>query len=197
MANKSYLDYAGLKRVLKRFIPGIRKVWHGTLEEWEALPAAEKAKYDQAEITEPDYTKEAFTNIVAAGDNRPLTSGGFASFLDTIGVNQYHGGFVAQTHQGWKYDQQYTIPNVPKGKYLLVIIAQSEPSATVPQVFVAALCEGAHITKSASTDIFNCTAVAPKIIDITTAGNVTLNYSFYKNGGSDRCSFGARLIRLR
>lgn len=197
MANKSYLDYAGLKRVLKRFLPGIRKIWHGTIDEWEALPLAEKEKYDQAEITEPNYTKEAFSDEVKAGDNRPLTSSGFASFLDTIGNNQYGGEWIAQLQQGWNYNQQYIIPNVPKGKYLLIIIAQSEPSASNPNVFVAASCEGALISKSASTDIFNCTAIAPKVIDVTTAGNVTFNYSFYRNGGSDRCTFAAKLIRIR
>lgn len=50
MAVKNYLDYAGLKRVLKRLLPGARKIWHGTQAEWDALSAEEKAKYDQAEI---------------------------------------------------------------------------------------------------------------------------------------------------
>ena len=47
---KQYLDYAGLKRVLKRLLPGARKIWHGTLAEWEALSETERNKYDQAEI---------------------------------------------------------------------------------------------------------------------------------------------------
>ena len=51
MANKQYLDYAGLKRVLAKLLPGARKIWHGTQAEWDALSAAEKAKYDQAEIS--------------------------------------------------------------------------------------------------------------------------------------------------
>ena len=50
MANKTYLDYAGLKRVLKHLLPGHRKIWHGTEAEWNALSAAERDKYDQAEI---------------------------------------------------------------------------------------------------------------------------------------------------
>lgn len=50
MADKKYLDYAGLKRTLKHLLPGARKIWHGTRDEWEALPAAERDKYDQAEI---------------------------------------------------------------------------------------------------------------------------------------------------
>ena len=47
---KKYLDYAGLKRVLKHLLPGARKIWHGTLAEWKALSEAERDKYDQAEI---------------------------------------------------------------------------------------------------------------------------------------------------
>ena len=47
---KKYLDYAGLKRVLKRLLPGARKIWHGTLAEWEALSETERDKYDQAEV---------------------------------------------------------------------------------------------------------------------------------------------------
>lgn len=47
---KQYLDYAGLKRVLKHLLPGARKIWHGTLDEWKALSEAERDKYDQAEI---------------------------------------------------------------------------------------------------------------------------------------------------
>ena len=50
MATKKYLDYAGLKRVLAKLLPGARKIWHGTLAEWEALSEAERDKYDQAEI---------------------------------------------------------------------------------------------------------------------------------------------------
>lgn len=47
---KQYLDYAGLKRVLKRLLPGARKIWHGTEAEWEALSETERDKYDQAEV---------------------------------------------------------------------------------------------------------------------------------------------------
>ena len=59
---KKYLDYAGLKRVLKHLLPGARKIWHGTLAEWEALSEAERDKYDQAEVIDgsgyqPDYAR--------------------------------------------------------------------------------------------------------------------------------------------
>lgn len=58
MATKKYLDYAGLKRVLAKLLPGARKIWHGTQAEWDALSAAERDKYDQAEII--DSTAEIY-----------------------------------------------------------------------------------------------------------------------------------------
>lgn len=46
---RNYLDYAGLKRVIGKLF-GIRRIWHGTAEEWEALTPAERDYYDQAEV---------------------------------------------------------------------------------------------------------------------------------------------------
>ena len=58
MAVKKYLDYTGLKKVLKRLLPGARKIWHGTEEEWYDLPDAERDKYDQAEIIDANSIVE-------------------------------------------------------------------------------------------------------------------------------------------
>ena len=55
---KQYLDYAGLKRVLKHLLPGARKIWHGTLDEWKALSEAERDKYDQAEVIDIETTAD-------------------------------------------------------------------------------------------------------------------------------------------
>ena len=65
---KQYLDYAGLKRVLKHLLPGARKIWHGTLDEWKALPEAERDKYDQAEVIDgsgyqSDYQSDVVRNL--------------------------------------------------------------------------------------------------------------------------------------
>lgn len=77
MSTKKYLDYAGLKRVLAKLLPGARKIWHGTLAEWEALSETERDKYDQAEVIDavdvswhphPDWSKIitiAATQLVA------------------------------------------------------------------------------------------------------------------------------------
>lgn len=65
---KQYLDYAGLKRVLKHLLPGARKIWHGTLDEWKALSEAERDKYDQAEVIDgsgyqSDYPYDYVRNL--------------------------------------------------------------------------------------------------------------------------------------
>ena len=65
---KQYLDYAGLKRVLKHLLPGARKIWHGTLDEWKALSEAERDKYDQAEVIDDsgyqlDYQSDVVRNL--------------------------------------------------------------------------------------------------------------------------------------
>lgn len=65
---KQYLDYAGLKRVLEHLLPGARKIWHGTLTEWEALSETERDKYDQAEVIDgsvyqSDYQSDYIKNL--------------------------------------------------------------------------------------------------------------------------------------
>ena len=62
MSNKKYLDYAGLKRVLAKLLPGARKIWHGTEDEWNQLTAAERDKYDQAEIIDENDLPEMIRN---------------------------------------------------------------------------------------------------------------------------------------
>lgn len=74
MATKKYLDYAGLKRVLAKLLPGARKIWHGTLAEWENLSAAEKAKYDQAEVIDEYTGVPVVVDKVESGNLNPVTS---------------------------------------------------------------------------------------------------------------------------
>lgn len=61
MTVKNYLDYTGLKRVLKHLLPGARKIWHGTAEEWHDLSDEERNKYDQAEIIDGEGYKDSVT----------------------------------------------------------------------------------------------------------------------------------------
>jgi hypothetical protein len=78
MATKKYLDYAGLKRVLAKLLPGARKIWHGTLAEWEALSATEKAKYDQAEVIDEYTGVPVVVDKVESGNMNPVTSNAVA-----------------------------------------------------------------------------------------------------------------------
>lgn len=68
---KQYLDYAGLKRVLKHLLPGARKIWHGTAEEWHDLSDEERNKYDQAEIIDGSGYEE--TTIMPITPNSNFT----------------------------------------------------------------------------------------------------------------------------
>ena len=79
MATKKYLDYAGLKRVLAKLLPGARKIWHGTLAEWEVLSAAEKAKYDQAEVIDEYTGVPVVVDKVESGNLNPVTSNAVAA----------------------------------------------------------------------------------------------------------------------
>lgn len=90
MANKTYLDYAGLKRVLKRLLPGARKIWHGTLAEWEALSATEKAKYDQAEVIDDDTGVPVVVDKVESGNLNPVTSNAVAEALDNATIDKMY-----------------------------------------------------------------------------------------------------------
>lgn len=83
MATKKYLDYAGLKRVLAKLLPGARKIWHGTLAEWEALSAAEKAEYDQAEVIDEYTGVPVVVDKIEAGNLNPVTSNAVAGIEPT------------------------------------------------------------------------------------------------------------------
>ena len=93
MATKKYLDYAGLKRVLAKLLPGARKIWHGTLAEWEALSATEKAKYDQAEVIDEYTGVPVVVDKVESGNLNPVTSNAVAEALETAAIGQAKIGY--------------------------------------------------------------------------------------------------------
>lgn len=100
MATKKYLDYAGLKRVLKRLLPGARKIWHGTLAEWEALSATEKAKYDQAEVIDDDTGVPVVVDKVESGNLNPVTSNAVAETLDDAVIIKHYNNVTYDLADG-------------------------------------------------------------------------------------------------
>ena len=122
MANKSYLDYAGLKRVLKRLLPGNRKIWHGTWADWEQLSAAEKAEYDQAELTLGSFEQEnlAIDTVATLNSLNPITSNAVNSEYNTNFGNVYNSAVFYGTVNNWRNNIPVTIANVPKGRYLII-----------------------------------------------------------------------------
>ena len=119
MGNKKYLDYAGLKRCLAKLLPGNRKIWHGSWEDWEALSAAEKAKYDQAELVgEFNYEQFQVDNAIANTEN-PVTSDAVdKTYNESLG-QVIASAFFTGTVNSWRNYISVTINNVPKGKYLI------------------------------------------------------------------------------
>lgn len=151
MSNKKYLDYAGLKRVLAKLLPGARKIWHGTLEEWEALAAAERDKYDQAEIIDendlpevlrnPDWSRAvSYTaNELKGGITAPedgLFVGSFISAVNATPVLLTVNGVVVSTSTwvsgAWRSDGDFQVP-VSKGD---IIRAMNEIHTTINCNFV-------------------------------------------------------------
>lgn len=112
MADKKYLDYAGLKRVLAKLLPGARKIWHGTIDEWDALSAAEKDKYDQAEIVINAVNKIELNN------KNLIQNKAVYNRHAEIGW-QYQSSQFRITANGWTKNLQYTFQNLPKGSYLI------------------------------------------------------------------------------
>lgn len=118
MATKKYLDYAGLKRVLAKLLPGARKIWHGTLAEWEALSATEKAKYDQAEVIDEYTGVPVVVDKVESGNLNPVTSNAVAEALGSAGAF-IHCGLPAYNLNNESATVMSAV-NVPKGTWLLV-----------------------------------------------------------------------------
>lgn len=195
--SKKYLDYAGLKRVLAKLLPGARKIWHGTLAEWEALSDTEKNKYDQAEIVDTEEAENPNSDLVKSGDNRPLTSGGMAKFLNTVGSAGHYSPWYTYTTNGWHNNQTAIIQNVSKGKYLVIFAVMAEFGGNG---YVCGSCQGGNNMLSAYSDVFATYAMCPYILTVNADGNVSVPFNFYTNGGATtrghaQCRVG--LIKLR
>lgn len=79
MSNKlKYLDKKGLAKMFSLIKFGHKKIWHGTLAEWEALSAEEKAEYDQAEVIDEYTGVPVVVDKVEAGNLNPVTSNAVA-----------------------------------------------------------------------------------------------------------------------
>ena len=114
MATKKYLDYAGLKRVLAKLLPGARKIWHGTLAEWEALSATEKAKYDQAEVIDEYTGVPVVVDKVESGNLNPVTSNAVAEALPkaTYGTEIMQLSYGATLSMCWQKFGKIVILNL-------------------------------------------------------------------------------------
>lgn len=115
MADKKYLDYAGLKRVLKRMLPGARKIWHGTIDEWDALSAAEKDKYDQAEIVINAVNKIELNNKHPIKDHMVNAKWGEIGW-----TYETANEAINIPNRTWLNDKRVIFNNLPEGRYLII-----------------------------------------------------------------------------
>lgn len=130
MATKKYLDYAGLKRVLAKLLPGARKIWHGTLAEWENLSAAEKAKYDQAEVIDEYTGVPVVVDKVESGNLNPVTSNAvYDTLVNTTKIQSTVKRSITRdpTQSTW-YSANLSKPTIPAGKRLVRWLAYSDSS---------------------------------------------------------------------
>ena len=82
MAIKKYLDDHGTETVLKKIK---NQIWRGTQAEWDALSAAEKDKYEQAEIIGLDNNGVVYVvDRIEAGNMNPVTSDAVAEALAVV-----------------------------------------------------------------------------------------------------------------
>lgn len=126
MATKKYLDYAGLKRVLAKLLPGARKIWHGESDDWDALAAAEREKYDQAEVIDDGNSNlVALSTEVRKGDLNPVTSDAVAG---NVVVGEYATAAAITVPVNSTFVNYLKI-NLKKGKWIIHARARTNPSS--------------------------------------------------------------------
>lgn len=82
MAIKKYLDEHGTEKVLKKIK---NQIWRGTQEEWDALSAVEKDKYEQAEIIGLDNNGVVYVaDKVEENNMNPVTSNAVAKAMNNL-----------------------------------------------------------------------------------------------------------------
>lgn len=131
---RNYLDYAGLKRVIGKLF-GIRRIWHGTAAEWEALTPAERDYYDQAEVIDGGVVEEQYTTEeVYTGKKwidgkkiyrrilrKSVVNGVIETLANVAYITKLDGFFTSA-------DQQFVInapSNTPTGTYFYAVIFNS------------------------------------------------------------------------
>lgn len=160
MTERKFLSYEGLRRMLGHLLPGARKIWHGTLAEWEALSAAEKAKYDQAEVIDEYTGVPVVVDKVESGNLNPVTSNAVADAMNNIQTGiAVNGAGMSST---------YKMGYIKVGK---IVIVQVFGYSETPYITSRVIASGLPKPNSVYADGVCC------ILNNMTACGVTVNSS--------------------
>lgn len=139
--DKKYLNKRGLATLLGLIKFGHKKIWHGTQDEWDALSAEEKDKYDQAEIE--DQNGIAAVDKIEDGNMNPVTSNAVAEALSSVGAFIHCGLPLYELN-----DESATVMstvNVPKGTWLLVGVVMNTVTSEFGRIALAVTGDGASL----------------------------------------------------
>lgn len=122
MSNKlKYLDKKGLAKVFSLIKFGHKKIWHGTLAEWEALSAEEKAEYDQAEVIDEYTGVPVVVDKVEAGNLNPVTSNAVAKIGKVYTKTTVQAARAAGSVDEWYDNPSVDVSDLPNGLYICYV----------------------------------------------------------------------------
>ena len=133
-----HLDKNGLDTLIKLIKPGFKRIWHGTQEDWDALPAAQKNKYDQSEISGNSNEGVIFVDTEAnIGSLNPITSDAVAKLHRVIGTHVITT-IPVPANSGYTPHTITLNTGVPNGVFVLMGVFGSIAASTTGQTEVAA-----------------------------------------------------------
>ena len=138
MSNKlKYLDKKGLAKVFSLIKFGHKKIWHGTLAEWEALSAEEKAEYDQAEVIDDDTGVPVVVDKIESGNMNAVTSNAVSKIGTVYTKTTVQAARAAGSAAEWYDNPSLDVSDLPNGLYICYVVT------------------AAHDVKPGNTDIFS------------------------------------------
>lgn len=144
MAIKKYLDERGTEKVLKKIK---NQIWRGTQAEWDALSAAEKDKYEQAEIIGLDNNGVVYVvDRVEEGNMNPVTSNAVAKMCKRVSIGASPDIVISTT------GTVVTQITLPKGKWMILGQLHTMGFSTANQLLTLSISVGGSAASSEVVD---------------------------------------------